>query len=54
VRSDPQPEITGSAGQFEPLRLTVVGAEGKEDTGLWAEYVGARVKVNKFEHRPVL
>jgi hypothetical protein len=39
VRSDPQPEISGSAGQFEPLRLTVVGAQGKEDTGLWAEYV---------------
>ena len=39
VRSAPQPEITGSAGQFEPLRLSVVGAEGKEDTGLWAEYV---------------
>jgi hypothetical protein len=39
ARSDPQPEITGSAGEFEPLRLTVVGAEGKEDTGLWAEYV---------------
>lgn len=38
-RSDAQPEITGSAGEFEPLRLTVVGAEGKEDTGLWAEYV---------------
>src|SRR5208282_651585 len=38
-RSDPQPEITGSAGQFEPLRLTVVGAQGKEDNRLWAEYV---------------
>jgi hypothetical protein len=39
ARSDPQPEITGSAGQFEPLRLTVVRSEGKADTGLWAEYV---------------
>jgi hypothetical protein len=39
VRSDPQPEITGSAGQFEPVRLNVAGAEGKEDTGLGAEYV---------------
>jgi hypothetical protein len=39
VHSDLQPEITGSAGQFEPLRLTVVGAEGKEDGRLWAEYI---------------
>jgi len=38
-RSDPQPEITGSAGQFEPLRLTVVGAEQQADCRLWAEYV---------------
>lgn len=38
-RSDPQPEITGSAGQFEPLTLTVVGAPGKEGHRLWAEYV---------------
>jgi hypothetical protein len=35
-RSDPQPPITGSAGEFEPLQLTVVGAE---DLRLWAEYV---------------
>lgn len=39
VRSDPQPQVTGSAGQFEPLRLSVVGAEQKEDCRLWAEYV---------------
>jgi hypothetical protein len=38
-RSDPQPPITGSAGNFEPLRLTVVGAEGQDDLRLWAEYV---------------
>ena len=38
-RSDPQPEITGSAGQFEPLSLTVVEAERREDSRLWAEYV---------------
>lgn len=38
-RSDPQPEITGSAGQFEPLRLSVVGTQDKEDLQLWAEYV---------------
>jgi hypothetical protein len=39
VRSDPPPEITGSAGEFEPLTLTVVGAERKADCRLWAEYV---------------
>jgi hypothetical protein len=39
LRSDLQPEITGSAGQFEPLRWTVVGAEGKEDGRLRAEYI---------------
>lgn len=38
-RSAPQAEITGSAGQFEPLCLSVVGAEEKENTGLWAEYL---------------
>jgi hypothetical protein len=50
-RSDPQPPITGSAGEFEPLRLTVAGAEGPDDLRLWAEYVeryhylGQRVSV---------
>ena len=38
-RSDPPPEITGSAGEFEPLTLTVLGAERKADCRLWAEYV---------------
>jgi hypothetical protein len=38
-RSDPQPEITGPAGEFEPLTLTVVGGERKADCQLWAEYV---------------
>jgi Domain of unknown function (DUF4338) len=38
-RSDPQPQITGSAGEFEPLRLTLVGAEDKQDLGLWTEYL---------------
>lgn len=37
--SDPQPEITGSAGQFEPLTLTVVGAQQPADSRLWAEYI---------------
>ena len=39
VGGEPQPEISGSAGQFEPLTLTVVGAERKADCRLWAEYV---------------
>jgi len=38
-RSDPQPEITGSAGDFQPLHLSVVGAENAEELRLWAEYV---------------
>jgi hypothetical protein len=38
-RSDPQPGITGSAGEFEPLHLTVVGAEDQEDLRLWTEYL---------------
>ncbi len=39
AHSDPQAEITGAAGEFEPLTLTVVGAERKADCRLWAEYV---------------
>ena len=39
TRSDPPPEITGSAGEFAPLRLTLVGAEGKAECQLWGEYV---------------
>jgi hypothetical protein len=38
-RSDPQAEVTGSAGHFEPLALTVLSGERKEDVRLWAEYV---------------
>jgi hypothetical protein len=38
-RSDPPPQITGSAGEFEPLRLIVLGAEDPEDLRLWAEYL---------------
>ena len=37
VRSDPQAEISGSAGQFEPCRLDVV--RGGTDSQLWSEYV---------------
>jgi len=36
--SDPQAEIADSAGQLEPLRLTVVGADPREGR-LWTEYV---------------
>jgi len=36
--SDPQPEITGSAGDFEPLTLTLVEA-GTRDSTVWNELV---------------
>ena len=36
--SDPQPEITGSAGNFEPLTLTLVEA-GTHDSTVWNELV---------------
>src|SRR5271157_5619874 len=39
ARSDPQAEITGAAGEFEPLRLGLVGAEQPADGRLWAEYL---------------
>lgn len=38
-RSDPQPEITGSPAEFEPLRLTLVRAENQADLRLWTEYL---------------
>ena len=38
-RGDPQPEITGSAGQFEPLHLTWISAQAKQESRLWAEYI---------------
>jgi hypothetical protein len=38
-RSDRQPEIIGSAGEFEPLRLTLLGAEDQADLRLWTEYL---------------
>lgn len=38
-RTDPQPEITGSAGDLEPLSLTIVKAQDKEDLRLWTEYL---------------
>ena len=37
--SDPQLEITGSAGQFKPPALTVVGAEQRGDSRLWTECI---------------
>jgi len=48
-RSDPQPEITGSAGQYEPLRLEWLRGEGGGDSRLFREwldryhYLGYRV-----------
>jgi hypothetical protein len=38
-RSDPQPPIQGSAGQFEPLRLEVVEADSSHSR-FWRELVG--------------
>jgi len=37
--SDRPPEITGSAGEFAPLRLRVVSAADRGALHLWAEYV---------------
>jgi hypothetical protein len=37
--SDPQPEITGSAGEFGPLRLSIVSAEDPGALQLWAAYL---------------
>jgi len=48
--SDPQPELGGTAGQYEPLRLIVVEA-ARADSRLWTEliqrhhYLGYRVPV---------
>jgi len=36
--TDPQPEVTGSAGDFEPLRLTLVQPRS-HDSALWNELV---------------
>jgi len=50
VISQPQPEISGSAGDFEPLTLTLVEAQTRNST-LWNElidrhhYLGYRVPV---------
>jgi len=49
--SDPQPQLEGSAGQYEPLRLSVVEAGRGSDSALWTElveryhYLGYRVPV---------
>ena len=50
-RSDPQPRMEGSAGEHEPLRLSVVEAGRGGDSALWMElverhhYLGYRVPV---------
>jgi hypothetical protein len=38
-RSDPQPEIGGSAGQYEPLRLEVLRGEGGGASALFREWI---------------
>ncbi len=38
-RSDPQPEMDGSAGQYEPLRLQLLEGEGAGDSALFREYI---------------
>ena len=37
VRSDPQPEVGGSAGPYEPLRLQLLGGESGGDSALFRE-----------------
>ena len=39
ARSDPQPEMGGSAGQYEPLRLQLLEGEGAGDSALFREYL---------------
>jgi hypothetical protein len=39
AHSDPQPEIGGSAGQYEPLRLQLLEGEGAGDSALFREYL---------------
>jgi hypothetical protein len=39
VRSDPQPEVGGSAGQYDPLRLQLLGGESGGDSALFREYL---------------
>ncbi|MGI0013520.1 MAG: Druantia anti-phage system protein DruA [Nitrososphaera sp.] len=51
ARSEPEPELTGSAGQFEPLWLEIVESGSREKSRLWMElveryhYLGYRVPV---------
>lgn len=39
VRSDPQTEVGGSAGQYEPLRLQLLAGESGGDSALFREYL---------------
>lgn len=39
ARSDPQPEMGGSAGQYEPLRLQLLEGESAGDSALFREYL---------------
>src|SRR5437879_13688121 len=38
-RSDPRTEMSGSAGQYEPLRLQLLEGEGAGDSALFREYL---------------
>jgi hypothetical protein len=38
-RSDPQPEVGGSAGAYEPLRLQLLTGEAAGDSALFREYI---------------
>ena len=39
ARSDPGTEMSGSAGQYEPLRLQLLEGEGAGDSALFREYL---------------
>lgn len=39
ARSEVQPEMGGSAGQYEPLRLQLLEGEGAGDSALFREYI---------------
>ncbi len=39
ARSDPRTEMSGSAGQYEPLRLQLLEGEGAGDSALFREYL---------------
>jgi len=40
VESEPEPELTGSVGQFEPLCLQVVSPNAQGESQLWRQLIG--------------